>query len=281
MLRRTLGQVKQLYVPVTLPVRPTAAAAHPQEAAQRACLHATRSLLWIDSPEEVAAVLLEFVLAVGGTVVPARAATADALPVDVSFGTGDPALPTAPAHSSAHLVLEQHLPALVRDAHRAVELAERSSRLAEDAAVDPLTGLSNRRMLGRVLGRLGPDHTVVMIDLDHFKAVNDTLGHAEGDRVLRALGRTLADSVRASDRVGRYGGEEFVVVLQGQAPDPFLRRLRVAWTKARPHPITFSAGVAPAAPDPRRALEAADRAMYRAKTAGRDQWQWAAPDDYA
>ena len=251
-----------------------------QASALQAELHATRALLWIETPADVAAIVLELVHALGGEVVAARKAGGDALPVDVSFGEGEPKLPTARAGGAAHLLLERYLPGTVRDAHRALELAERSSRLEEDAAIDQLTGVSTRRMLGRVLGRLGPDNTVIMIDLDHFKAVNDTLGHAAGDRVLRALGKTLSACVRATDRVGRYGGEEFVVVLSSAEADEFLDRLRAAWTEARPHPITFSAGVAPAAPSPERALEAADRAMYRAKQDGRDQWQWAAPDDY-
>jgi len=207
-------------------------------------------------------------------------AGSDALPVDISFGAIEPLLPSAALTSVSRMQLERHLAAFVRDAHRALELADRTSRLAEDAAVDSLTGLPNRRMLGRALGRIRPDATVIMIDLDHFKSVNDTLGHQEGDRVLRALGRILASTVRASDRVGRYGGEEFVVILSSDDPEQFLKRLRREWTQNRPHPITFSAGVAPAGPDPGRALEAADRAMYRAKQSGRDRWQFATKEDY-
>ncbi len=250
------------------------------DSALRADLHATRALLWVETPADVAAVVLELVHALGGDVVAASTAGGDALPVDISFGVGEPILPTAPAGGVSHLLLERYLPGTVRDAHRALELAERSSRLAEDAAIDPLTGLSNRRMMGRVLGRLGPGNTVIMIDLDHLKAVNDTLGHAEGDRVLRTLGKTLGACVRAADRVGRYGGDEFVVVLSSTEADDFLDRLRAAWADARPHPITFSAGVAQGGPDPVRALAAADGAMYRAKRGGRDQWQRAASDDY-
>jgi len=251
-----------------------------QDSALKAVLHATRALLSIETSTDVAAVVLDLVHALGGEVVGAREAGGDALPIDVSFGEGEPMLPVAPPASGSRLMLECYLPGLVRDAHRALELAERSSRLAEDAAIDPLTGLSNRRMLGRALGRLHTDDTVIVIDLDHFKTVNDNLGHAEGDRVLRCLGKTLRACVRATDMVGRYGGEEFVVILGTPEADAFLDRLRTTWTEARPHPITFSAGVAPAAPDPHQALKAADRAMYRAKQGGRDQWQWAAPDDY-
>ena len=259
---------------------PTVADQGVHDSAVEAVLHATRSLLWIETAADVASVVLELVHALGGAVVAARTAGEDALPVDISFGEGEPTLPTAAVGGVAQLLLERYLPGTVRDAHRALELAERLSRLAEDAAVDPVTGVSNRRMLDRVLGRLGPDNTVIMIDLDHFKGVNDTLGHAEGDRVLRGLGKILVACVRATDRVGRYGGDEYVVVLSRAGADAFLDRLRAAWTAARPHPITFSAGVAPAAPHPQRALEAADRAMYRAKEGGRDQWKWATPDDY-
>ena len=83
-----------------------------------------------------------------------------------------------------------------------------------------------------------------MIDLDHFKAINDSLGHREGDKVLRLFGHTLAATVRAADQVGRYGGEEFVVILPENGAERFLARLRIEWMRARPYPVTFSAGLA-------------------------------------
>jgi diguanylate cyclase (GGDEF)-like protein len=202
----------------------------------------------------VAAVARDLVEILGGRIIPALTSTGDALPVDVSFGVGEPALPAAPRAEVARMLLERHLPAFVRDAHRALELVSHPARLAEDAAVDSLTGLANRRMLGRALGRLQPEDTVIMIDLDHFKAVNDSLGHHEGDRV---LGLTLTSTLRATDRAGRYGGEEFVVILSEDGAERFLTRLRTEWVKTRPHPITFSAGVASARPDPRKAFDAA------------------------
>jgi diguanylate cyclase (GGDEF)-like protein len=243
-------------------------------------LNATRALLWIETAADASAVARDLVEDLGGVTVAALASTDDALPVDLSFGVGEPVLPAAPRSSVARMLLERHLPIFVRDAQRALELADQTSRLTVDASIDSLTGLANRRMLSRALGRLRPADTVIMIDLDHFKAINDTVGHQEGDRVLRILGQTLAAYVRARDRVGRYGGEEFVVIASESRPEPFLTRLRLEWEKARPYPITFSAGIAPARPDPRRALDAADRAMYRAKASGRDQWQWATKEDY-
>jgi diguanylate cyclase (GGDEF)-like protein len=243
-------------------------------------LDATRALLWVKTPVEACAVARDLIANLGGGTVPARAATVDAIPVDVSFGVDEPVLPTAPPTSPARALLERHLPVFVRDAQRILELADQTSRLAEDAYVDSLTGLATRRMLGRALGRLEADDVVIMIDLDHFKTVNDTFGHQTGDSVLHFFGETLSSTVRATDRVGRFGGDEFVVVLSGSRPEPFLARLRAAWDTARPHPIAFSAGIARSGPDPRRAVEAADRAMYRAKEAGRDQWQWATKEDY-
>jgi len=243
-------------------------------------LDATRALLWIETPEEATRLARSLVELLGGELVPARGAGPDAVAVDVSFGSGDAQAPVAPRRSLARALIEQHLPAFVQDTHRALELADRTTRLAEEASVDPLTGVANRRMLERTLTRLRTDDTVIVLDLDHFKVINDTLGHDEGDRVLRALGRALGESVRASDRVGRYGGEEFVVILSGGQADPFLRRFQHEWLARRPQPVTFSAGVAPAMPDPQRALKAADRAMYRAKLYGRDQWQWATHEDY-
>lgn len=245
-----------------------------------ALLEATRGLLWIATGSDAAVLAAELIVALGGTTVSADIAGSDAIPVDLSFGDGHPILPVAPRGSAARLRLERHLPRFARDAQRAVELAERTSRLAEDASIDALTGLANKRFLGRALGRLTTEDTVIVIDLDHFKAVNDRLGHPAGDLVLRAMGRTIAATLRPGDQAGRYGGEEFVVIIAAVGAEAFIRRLQTAWVAARPYPTTFSAGVAPAATDPTRALEAADRAMYRAKEAGRDQWQWATDRDY-
>jgi len=243
-------------------------------------LQATRSLLWIKTEADACAVARELVENLGGTLVSADEDAGEALPVDVSFGVGQPLLPSAPHSSVARMLLERRLPGFVRDANRALELANQANRLAEDASIDLITGLPNRRMLGRALGRIEEADAVIMIDLDHFKTVNDAFGHDAGDRVLGAFGRTLLSVVRAKDHVGRYGGEEFMVILPESSADHMLARLQAAWVLAQPRPITFSAGIAPARANPQGVLIAADRAMYRAKDLGRDQWQWAIEEDY-
>lgn len=241
-------------------------------------LDATRALLWIESADHAAGLCRDLIAEFGGTVVPAEGATSDALPIDVSFGLGQPMLPLAPEVSVARMLIERYLPGFVRDAYRALEVADRTSRLSEAASIDPLTGLANRRMLRRVLSRLRPDDTVILIDLDNFKRVNDERGHPEGDRVLRAFGAVLRSTARGGDHPGRHGGEEFVVVLTDSDAEVFLSRLTRAWERERPLPVTFSAGIAVGTGD---ALLAADRAMYRAKADGRDRWEWALAGDYA
>jgi diguanylate cyclase (GGDEF)-like protein len=245
-----------------------------------AVVEATRGLLWIDTEADVARLASDLVTSLGGTLVLTSELSVGVLPLDVSFGLGPPMLPSGAGSTVSMMLLERHMPLFVRDAHRALELAAQASRLADDASVDALTGLANKRSLGRALGRLRNDDTVIMIDLDRFKDINDTLGHVEGDRVLRAFGRIMATSARDVDRCGRYGGEEFVVILRSGDPDAFLRRFQGAWEESRPQPVTFSAGVASVGPHSKSALQAADRAMYRAKQSGRDQWKWAGAKDY-
>jgi len=163
-------------------------------------------------------------------------------------------------------------------------------KLRQQTRIDALTGVFNR---ARVLDVLDKQHelslasdfdlSVVMVDVDYFKRVNDTHGHPVGDEVLREVARRIGASVRNGDAVGRYGGEEFLVVLPScdyasalglaESLREAVRRSPVE-TTAGPVPITISGGVA-ASPGGRLApselIEAADRALYRAKREGRDR----------
>ncbi|MEO5837835.1 MAG: diguanylate cyclase [Acidimicrobiales bacterium] len=239
-------------------------------------LEATRSLLRLQTVADARRVAEGLVRGLGGTLVATAADSAGVLPTDISFGDGDPLLPAALPGSAARALLVRYLDPFLLDARQALQLSGRTERLAESASTDVLTGLPNRRMLERALGRLTDDDTVIMLDLDHFKRINDELGHAAGDEVLRAFGKVLRANVRGRDVVGRFGGEEFVIVLAPPSgADAVLTRLRAEWLIHRPHPITFSAGIARSVGDADQTVRLADEALYKAKDAGRDQWGWA------
>ncbi|MDH0865935.1 diguanylate cyclase [Mitsuaria sp. GD03876] len=171
---------------------------------------------------------------------------------------------------------------------RTRDLEASRAQLEELASRDALTGLWNRRALTEILRREivrarreGQPLTVAIIDIDHFKRVNDTHGHPAGDAVLKTFAGRLAGTVRPYDAVGRLGGEEFVLVLPGldlNEPQDRERLCRMQReVSAEPTAIgrvTSSFGAAmlsEAACDDERLLEAADRALYRAKHGGRDQ----------
>jgi diguanylate cyclase (GGDEF)-like protein len=161
-------------------------------------------------------------------------------------------------------------------AARAASSSGRTAALERQAETDPLTGLLNRRGLDAALSEVQAGDVVVVVDLDHFKLVNDRHGHAFGDTVLVEFAQALGEVVRASDVVARLGGEEFVLVLrQGAsrgAASAVLHRLRESWHRTG-HEVTWSAGVAvqAAGDDAYEALQRADRAVYAAKAAGRNR----------
>jgi diguanylate cyclase (GGDEF)-like protein len=178
-----------------------------------------------------------------------------------------------------------------------LELLAANERLARLAAQDPLTGLANRRQFQERLRqdmaqhrRHGTPGSLVMLDLDHFKQVNDTHGHATGDLVLMEAADRVKAALRPSDVAARIGGEEFAVLL----PDSDIgnavtvaERLRSALTElvvfapdGRPVSVTASIGVAAWQHDDRDErdlLERADQALYAAKHAGRDNIRIAVP----
>lgn len=158
--------------------------------------------------------------------------------------------------------------------HDITERRREERALRERAFTDPLTGLPNRAALDMTLATMltAGDVTVVFVDLDGFKSVNDELGHQVGDRVLEAIARRLSNAVGNLGTVGRWGGDEFVVVGQGDAEDP----LRSAIDTAFADPVVLedhvwhprcSYGIAHGGPgsDPDQLVVSADTAMYEAK----------------
>ena len=196
-------------------------------------------------------------------------------------------------------VLVEHARLLHGDEHRRIEdtvsqagptLANlRNLALAEArAATDSLTGLPNRRAVQEALkrmiaqaGRTLAPMAVLVLDLDHFKQINDTYGHDRGDAVLAAVGDVLAGALRTSDFVGRNGGEEFVALLPDTGADGALEaaeKLRAAIARVTlpgiDRAVTASVGAAVyphTAADPESLLRLADRALYAAKAAGRNR----------
>lgn len=148
--------------------------------------------------------------------------------------------------------------------------------LSKDARRDELTGLGNRRHALDLLESLQAGDAVVLVDLDHFKHVNDTDGHAAGDSLLRSLGAHLRQCVRDDDLVARLGGDEFILVARSAEADALatVNRLLGTW-RSNDSRTSFSAGVAVHRRDdpPAITLEHADVALYRAKQRGRDQVQ--------
>lgn len=198
---------------------------------------------------------------------------------------------------------------LVAKLRGAVERARSERKLRRDlsfaelhATVDVLTGLFNRRHLDMRLSeataaskRRDETYAVVMIDIDHFKRVNDAHGHEEGDRVLIHFSDGIRSVLRSEDIAFRYGGEEFVMLLNrcdAERAMEVTERLRIhlgsnpfEFTNGTYRPIKFSAGVTAARPDEQYSsshlVARADAALYRAKNAGRDHTEASRDADVA
>jgi diguanylate cyclase (GGDEF)-like protein len=185
------------------------------------------------------------------------------------------------------LLLYQWLPEAVREWAKS---QQRTRDLEKLAAIDPLTGISNRRQfeslaraeLGRSQRYMRP-LSLLMIDIDHFKQVNDRFGHEAGDRVLKFLANVLISAKRASDVVGRIGGEEFAILLPETSKEAALviaERLRQLAQTCAPAiageklDVTISIGVAAASirtSGMETLCRQADQALYEAKRSGRNR----------
>jgi diguanylate cyclase len=171
-------------------------------------------------------------------------------------------------------------------------LRDRLEKVTEEALTDPLTGLANRKGLSKAVeAAVAPEEklksypSLLMIDIDHFKKINDTYGHLLGDKVIKVVGETLKRQIKGKDTAARYGGEEFCVLL----PDTGIKdatkvadniRLTIENTKIKRvsdqqeiGKVTISIGVAYYQPEEPMAdfFERADSALYQSKNEGRNR----------
>jgi diguanylate cyclase (GGDEF)-like protein len=178
------------------------------------------------------------------------------------------------------------------------EALQRANEVLEQLSItDGLTKLHNHRYFQEALAReikrvarSGEPLSILLADIDDFKALNDRYGHAQGDALLVRIARVLNESVRESDVLARYGGEEFVVLATGTDLEGAIflaEKVRTAVAEsevtsgdeASPPPVTISIGVAEFGGDRKRFFDAADRALYRAKAAGKNCVMAATPSD--
>ena len=174
---------------------------------------------------------------------------------------------------------------MMRRAHRAQidELEHEKEMYQKLSTLDALTNVMNRHGIGQFIAALGITRvtaSVIVIDLDHFKRINDERGHAVGDRVLRTMGEILASAIRNTDAVGRWGGEEFVLVCPGAslanaadlAEKLRHRIMQTSFIPEHPLPITASFGVATSRESQgfEEVFRQADQALYLAKNRGRN-----------
>lgn len=199
-------------------------------------------------------------------------------------------------HQDVFLKIADQLSVIIEKARLIQQLQDLNEQLMDLAVQDPLTGLLNRRaileLLDSELSRAKRQDTslfVLMIDLDNFKMINDTRGHLTGDAVLRETASRMRLAVRSYDRVGRYGGEEFLIISPNRKPEDahkLAERIRLSIAQMPvPSPsgdisVTASVGVAVSGTEGRyedanHILRASDDALYRAKSLGRNRVEFA------
>lgn len=210
---------------------------------------------------------------------------------ELTVRMGDTQAERRAALLGARMEVEQAERQAEAERRRSEALEERNARLAHEAAHDGLTGLANRRALDTALDRWTAERgtfAVALVDVDHFKRVNDTYSHQVGDAVLVRVAAALQHALRRDDLAARYGGEEFAILLDGLSgsrTEDVCDRLRatvagLGWDDLMPGArLTVSIGVAEReAGEPVAGLLArADAALYRAKADGRDRVRMATP----
>lgn len=199
------------------------------------------------------------------------------------------------------LELKARIAAVLREKHLRDELQKKNSefedllrKVEKMAVTDSVTGLFNRRRFDEALAReferfirYSVPFSCLMIDVDHFKTINDTYGHDVGDTVLKGIANTIQKQIRNVDTVARYGGDEFVVLLTQQKKEEAekvaarminqLRQQTVEEMDKNGEKVTVSIGIA-SVPDPNlknkeQVVQCADHALYKAKKKGRDCFQ--------
>lgn len=199
-------------------------------------------------------------------------------------------LVSTPQDQQQLLDMEPYVNVYLREASPVLETKRLMETLREANLRDPMTGLNNRRFLEEYIETLVSNvqrkksHlSIMMLDLDYFKMVNDTYGHDAGDAVLKALAKVLKQSVRASDMVIRYGGEEFLIILQdaeGAQADQIAEKIRLAVEALKTQVAgiviekTISIGISDFPTDSDtfwQAVKYADVALYQAKETGRNR----------
>jgi diguanylate cyclase (GGDEF)-like protein len=190
-------------------------------------------------------------------------------------------------HAEIHKMANE-LSVMVREvSQKNRELKEANETIERVSRIDPLTGLANRRTLSESLvreiaraGRFGEPLSLVIIDLDHFKSVNDQYGHVTGDHVLEAVATALQGQIRAYDLAARYGGDEFLLLLPGSSnveamaiSQRILKEVATIALQGYPLQISISLGVASwiGGEIPEEFVARADSALYRSKHLGRNR----------
>lgn len=245
-----------------------------------AILGSTEDLLWVKSPNQAREVSADLINRLGLAVAAPDASGPEILDIDLSFGAGDRLVIQRPQDATLAKLLDEQLPRFASAGARSLQLTAGQNLLVEDLSIDPVTGLSTGNEATRLIGRLGEDDVLVLLEIDV-----DGPGRSPSDteKLNGVFGKMLRTEVRSRDHCGYLGNGRFMVVILGgveQEPDQVLGRLRKAWVDARPGVESFSAGFARSGTAPKMALVAAGHALLRATQAGGDGWVAATDADF-